>query len=175
MHIVQEVGLWYEQARKLDAGQDGDFRHARWNLSEFVWRKANAHKLYVPFVGMADELCPHTLSEMYDCHTNDFLYRVSKDFCASTIYTSEWANVCFRMWHDLLHMEHHLDTTFEDEIEVGAHHVLETIVEFGSDSIEARLMYIDTILQSVCFYKHDRFPADQLGFAMDNLYEARYA
>lgn len=174
MDIVQEVGLWYEGVRKLDPGRHG-LAQARRDLSKFVADRAHSHKLFVPFVGVTDELCPHTLLEMLDCHTNDFLYRVSRDNCANTIYGNEWSNVCFRMWHDLLHMEHHLDTTFEDELEVGAHHVLEAIVEFGSESIEARLMYIDTILQTVCFYKHDKFPADQLGFAMDNLYEARYA
>jgi len=80
----------------------------------------------------------------------------------NTVYYLQAHNHAFRFWHDVLHLTHNLDVTFEDELTISEMHAKEAR-EYGTDA--ALLMRIDTRGQSEYYKEHGAFPEDQLAFA----------
>ena len=67
----------------------------------------------------------------------------------STVYTSCGANFAFRFWHDYLHASNELDFSTADEIKIGIIQVKTIQADFGLHSLEALIMFADTIEQSL--------------------------
>lgn len=161
-----EVASWVRRAHKPLAHRE--WSDARIHLSAFVSEQAD--KLIAERGGfrlLPDGVCPHTLDEMLHAYYHDYMYPISHDNSGSGIYVTPWVNCKFRYWHDMLHVDHLLDVTFADEVQLGCIHTNAVREAFGDDSLEARMMYADTVGQSVHYEMFRRFPDNQSSFVYD--------
>lgn len=138
-------------------------------LGQAVRASANTISRQVGFTytGCDHGLCPQTLAQLQreasECHRSGQPFRVSHDHCKDTIYGNALANMAFRFWHDMIHVEYGLDVTLEDELRAGRHHV-EVIKQLGYSQDHQTLMWIDTCGQSLYNFLVGEFPAKQMEF-----------
>jgi hypothetical protein len=150
-----------------------EFDRARANLHHFVLRTARNVARSVGFSYEEREDAPDTLQSIREAFLksrNDRsgfpVYAGASD---KTIYLSPEGNWAFRFWHDILHVIHASNTTFEDEVKLGWLHVQAVEKEFGKGSLEARIMGWDTVGQSAYHVMMGNFPEDQREFVFNAL------
>jgi hypothetical protein len=157
-----------------------DIETARARLTKFVLRKASD---IVRNTGISYEetntssLYASTYEEVIENFNRALStpcpYYVMQDFSDSTIYTDPSANHAFRFWHDWLHYKHKLDFSTTDEKFVGHIQTAAVIAEFGLGSLEAQMMYLDTVGQVEYFASNNAFVENQLEWTLRQLSEGR--
>lgn len=154
------------------------FATARKNLSAFMLTKADQMSRVLGFGYQDADEAPNDYAALLTAwrkakQTGTFL-PVWSGGSDKTVYTSKGANYAFRFWHDALHCMHGLTFNTPDEITIGIMQTAEVAAYFGADSIESKIMYADTVMQSQYADKHNgEFPEDQLAFVeMQVLYPA---
>ena len=149
------------------------FNKARSNLSSFMLRKADNVAKQIGFGYRDCDNAPgdfEALQAAYKASKQSGLALPVWNGCSdNTVYTSCGANYAFRFWHDVLHCVHGLGFTLQDEITIGLMHHAEVVAYFGPDSIEAKIIYADTVLQSEYEARHGQFPANQLEFVTNSV------
>lgn len=98
---------------------------------------------------------------------NERFMKVSSANNTHTIYPNARMNTAFRFWHDVLHSTYGMGFTLKDALIVASLHVAEIKMQFGSDSVEARIMDADTAGQSLYESIHKQFPKRQDLFVLD--------
>lgn len=144
------------------------FAKARANLSMFILKKADQVQRNVGF-GYRD--VPDAPNNYADLLT---AWRKSKQTGLAlpvwdggsdkTVYDNPGVNFAFRFWHDSLHCMHGLTFKTSDEITIGIMQTADVSAYFGADSIESKIMYADTVLQSQYYQRHKEFVNDQYAF-----------
>lgn len=147
---------------------------ARINLSQFVIRNADAIAKKIGFGYVDMDNAPNDFDELKTAFnaskSSGFALPVWNGASDKTIYTSIGANFAFRFWHDVMHCVLNKGFDVSAEIAIGAIHVQEVQKEFGAQSLEALLMYADTIGQSLYALSHNgEFPADQLAWVSEQV------
>lgn len=89
-----------------------------------------------------------------------------------TIYTDSFVNIEARFWHDMVHLEHDLNFTLDDELEVCEiqRHDLQR-AGFGLTSWESKMLWADLSGQAVCANRLHRFPVDQKAFVTTAIHD----
>lgn len=150
-----------------------EFDRARANLHHFVLKTARSVARSVGFGYEEVDAAPESLKDIREAflkaRKDRQSFPVFKGASDKTIYLSAEGNWAFRFWHDILHVIHASDTTFEDEVKLGWFHVSAVEKEFGKGSLEARIMGWDTVGQSAYFAMMGNFPEDQRQFVFDAL------
>jgi len=105
---------------------------------------------------------------------------ISEEGCSNTIYDSPEINIRSRVWHDLIHLKHELDFSFENEqivCEIQQKEMCEWAEKknYKQDHIEAayNILYHDIVGQALYYEEYKRFVPYQKLFVMDqflNLY-----
>lgn len=144
---------------------------ARWRLTPFVHEKAQEYtrKLGVQYEASpnAPETGPQIAYHMRQSQYHGRPFPVWSGASDNTIYMNAGGNYAFRFWHDALHYLLSMDTSLVDELELGAMHTGVVMARFGFDSLEAKLMRADTMMQSRYAADHaGNFPEDQLAFVL---------
>lgn len=139
---------------------------ARWSIEIAAERKREFGFGYRPAF-----LAPSTLEELRtevrSCQVTGLPLRVSNRYCYRTIYPGPIANVAFRFVHDLNHV--FLDASFDvdGELLVASCHLARLAIDgFGNGTVEARLLFADTVGQTLFLAETGTFVADQLRFAL---------
>jgi hypothetical protein len=154
---------------------------ARINLSQFAIRKADeiAKKIGFGYIDVA--AAPDDFNELKTAwnasKSTGHALPVWRGASENTIYTNAGANWAFRFWHDVLHCVLNKGFSTAEEIAIGAIHVREVQEFFGQTSLEALLMYADTIGQSLYAKGNNgQFPENQLEWVVSQLpaYIARF-
>lgn len=145
--------------------------NARRNLSLFVMVKANRISHAVGFGYTDKPVAPSSYSELIAAWRHSrktgLALPVWSGASDNTIYTTPGANYAFRFWHDSIHALQQLEFNTIDEIIIGTEQVKAVQVEFGMYSLEAILMYSDTIAQSLyADANNGNFPDDQYAFVI---------
>lgn len=150
-----------------------EFDRARTNLHHFVLKTARNVARSVGFGYEEVDNAPETLQSIREAflkaRKDRQAFPVFAGASDKTVYLSAEGNWAFRFWHDILHVIHASDTTFEDEVKLGYLHVQAVEKEFGKGSLEARIMGWDTVGQSAYHAMMGNFPEDQAGFVLDAL------
>ena len=143
---------------------------ARENLSVFVAKQAIRLEDYLGFGFCPTPNAPSSFEEVLTAFefSEDFRhpFPVYSGACDNTIYLTPHHNQCFRFWHDCLHIELGEDFTHEGELAVAEEHYEAVVRAFGAGSIEAMLMYEDTVGQLDHFKETGGFVENQLDFAI---------
>lgn len=146
---------------------------AREALTLWTIRKAARVAKDIGFSYEPSEQAPQTFEEVKaeysKAQRSNGPFRVWNGACENTIYTCAEGNYAFRFVHDLLHAVFGYQFTLEDELKVAQWHQKWVAQEFGADSIEFRLITIDTAGQSLFEAQTGAFPEDQLAFALERL------
>jgi len=147
---------------------------ARRNLSSFVITKARDTAAKVGFGYVDVPNAPNDYDELKTAWNASKSSRMALPVwngqSDKTIYTNPGANYAFRFWHDVLHCVLNKGFTTAEEIAIGAIHVKEVQAEFGHDSLEAIMMYADTIGQSMyAACNGGQFPDDQMAWVAAQL------
>jgi hypothetical protein len=144
---------------------------ARINLSSFIEKLAaeTAEELGVGW--RASPCAPSSLAELTaefrSCQFSGLPVRISSLYCDSTIYVSPATNQAFRFVHDSRHVFLQAGFETEPELLVASCHLARLKrAGFGPDSIEFRLLYADTVGQTLFLAETGRFVADQQRFAL---------
>lgn len=150
-----------------------EFDRARANLHHFVLKTARNVARSVGF-GYGEAMdAPDTLQGIREAflkaRKDRQAFPVYAGASDKTVYLSPEGNWAFRFWHDILHVIHASDTTFEDEVKLGWLHVQAVEKEFGKGSLEARIMGWDTVGQSAYHAIMGNFPEDQRQFVFEAL------
>ncbi|KAF1049315.1 hypothetical protein [Xylophilus sp.] len=140
------------------------------------WTLDRAHRL-AKDVGFSYEPVSEGYPETYEAVAEEFRqcnaarrgFRVWAGASDKTIYTSAEANWAFRYIHDVYHAAFRHDFTTAGEFATAVRHVDEVSKAFGADSLEARLIWIDTVGQVQHFAETGGFIDDQLQYARDRL------
>lgn len=147
------------------------FDIARAKLSAFLIRKADQVQKQIGFGYVDSDNAPGDFESLLTAYQSSkrtgFALPVWNGCSDNTAYTSRGANYAFRFWHDVLHCVHGLGFTLEAEVTIGLMHVAEVKTYFGPDSIEAKIMFADTVRQSAYEAIHGKFPDDQYTFVRD--------
>lgn len=160
-----------------------EFEQASQRLGQFVMDRAayiktglNIH--YVAVTSGGPESAPetyHGIRSMFSdavssrSATGTPQIRVSADCCDKTIYSEPSVNWAFRFWHDYLHWSQNLDLSLQDELRVASLHLAAVSRKFGENSLEVKLMAIDTVAQALYFNIKGKHVEDQRQFALDHL------
>lgn len=148
-----------------------EFDRARSNLHHFVLRTARNVARSVGFGYQEVDSAPETLQSIREAflkaRKDRQAFPVYAGASEKTVYLSPEGNWAFRFWHDILHVIHASDTTFEDEVKLGWLHVQAVEKEFGKGSLEARIMGWDTVGQSAYHSILGNFPEDQSRFVFE--------
>lgn len=147
-----------------------DIECARFRLSKFVERKA-LEVTRLTGVNYAESVdAPSTFEEVKAEWANALRtglpFRVFSGGSDKTIYVDPCYNWAFRFWHDYLHVKYNKSMAYDSEVFIGHMHVTHVASEFGIGSLEARLMFADTIGQCLYYETHGGFVEDQLEFAL---------
>lgn len=150
------------------------FDTARKNLSLFILRKALQVQKQVGFGYVDSPVAPDSFDALMLAWNNSkktrLAFPVWNGCSDNTIYTNPGVNYAFRFWHDAIHACTGLGFNTADEIAIGRIQVETVQAEFGKFSIEAMLMYADTIAQSqYAATTGGEFPANQLEFVRNEL------
>ena len=144
------------------------FNVARANLTQYVIRQAEAVRRVVGFGYVDRDEAPNTDAELIAAWEHSrktgLAFPVWSGASENTIYLHRGGNYAFRFWHDAIHATRGLCMDVDDEVEIGMMHVKAVEQEFGVDSLEALLMFWDTVGQSMHCYCTGEFPHDQLAF-----------
>lgn len=147
------------------------FDTARAKLSAFIIRKADQIQKQIGFGYVDSDNAPGDFESLLTAYRSSkrtgFALPVWSGCSDNTAYTSRGANYAFRFWHDVLHCVHGLGFNLADEVAIGHMHVAEVKAYFGPDSIEAMIMYADTVRQSQYEAVHGKFPDNQYAFVHD--------
>lgn len=93
--------------------------------------------------------------------------RVSDRYCERTIYVRPEDNIAFRFVHDSRHFFLGAGFTTEAELLVASCHLARLQADgFGPDSIEHRLLYADTVGQTLFLAETGSFVSNQVRFAL---------
>ena len=163
-----------QQRRAAEVALDGRILAARIRLSNFVREEAQSIAR-TGAVGwfFTSAKAPSTFEQLkavYAHSAKNKLYLPIYDgACENTIYTSPYHNHCFRFWHDIAHIQLDLDFSFEGEADVARYHCDRVAMVFGMDSLEFKLMHIDTFVQLIYHDKTGKFVDNQLEFALNLL------
>lgn len=148
-------------------------QQARTNLTMFVMGQARAMEAQGNVMYRAAPDAPESYEALqahfYDAWAVGGTIKISDAYSDNTVYTSRTANHASRFWHDCLHFLHRLDFTLDSEIRVGLKMVQAVARHYGSYSVEAELMYMDTVAMSLYHSEHGRFPANQWKFIQENM------
>lgn len=144
-----------------------NIENARRNLSQFVIAKADEIKKKIGFGYVDMPNAPQDFDELKTAfnasRSSGFALPVWNGASDQTIYSNAGANYAFRFWHDVLHCVLNKGFSTAEEIAVGAIHIQEVQNAFGYESLEALIMYADTIGQSLYAVSHaGQFPENQL-------------
>ncbi len=82
------------------------------------------------------------------------------------------ANVEFRFWHDVLHLENDVDFSHAGELAIVNKH-LEAAEKYGLNQLAKDILLIDTKGQVDYYYKHKRFVTNQETFIHTYLNQGR--
>ena len=161
------------QRRVAEAALHANIVKARIRLSNFVREEAQETAKRVGFRFSPSADAPSTFEELKAAHTVCTLSQIDLPVydgaCENTIYTSPYHNHCFRFWHDIAHIQLDLDFSFEGEADVARYHCDRVAMVFGVDSMEFKLMHIDTFGQLIHYDKTGKFVDNQLEFALNLL------
>lgn len=169
-HIEQEANHLAELAKSLPANncKTDDFDVARIRLGNFIVAKANeicrVNNISYEESMFAPESFEGIIKGFAEAFMNRKPFYVSSVGCDETVYIAPYINWAFRFWHDYLHFKHNLTLSFIDELMVSNIHVHEVELEFGVNSLEAKIMQIDTAAQAMYYQIHKDFVVDQLAF-----------
>lgn len=145
---------------------DKRFFAARTELSDFVvWQ---AHEITKrtgkTYKAVAD--APSTLAGLQAEWDKASPFPIWSGASGNTIYMLPWQNLSFRFWHDALHVQHKLDTTYREErLVADAHQEGAYFAGLGKDA--RKLLWADTAGQSLHCHKHGSFPINQLAFVKE--------
>jgi hypothetical protein len=147
---------------------------ARKNLSQFIMRKTADIQKQLGFGYVDSDNAPCDYESLQEAFANSskthFALPVWNGCSENTIYTDRGVNWAFRYWHDVLHCQMKLGFDPASEKRIGTVHVKHVQDSFGIHSLEALLMYADTIGQTMYAELHNGvFPDDQLEFAKDEI------
>lgn len=168
--IEHEANRLAELAKSVPAVscKTDDFDVARILLGNFVVAKANEICRVIHISYEASENAPETFEGIIAGFAESIMHHkpfyVSSVGCDKTVYIAPYVNWAFRFWHDYLHFTHNLTLSFIDELMVSNIHVHEVELEFGVNSLEAKIMQIDTAAQAMYYQIHKDFVVDQLAF-----------
>lgn len=145
------------------------FMRARKNLTRFMMEKAENLTRAFGFGYVDVEHAPNTYEDLqaaFNLSTRTHCpFPVWAGASDKTIYLHCGANYAFRFWHDAIHAIENLNFTTDDEVKIGMMQVKEIAAYFGADSIEAKMMYADTVEQSLYASRNNgEFPPDQIAF-----------
>ena len=149
-----------------------DVSMARMRVSEFVRVEARTASDELGFGWRPAEITPQGLDEMkaelQSSHRTGLPFRVLGAFSDSTIFDSPETNLAMRFWHDIRHVWLGADYSVDDELEVASCHLARAkAAGFGLGSTEYRLLYADTVAQTLFTAQFHCFVVDQRRFAMD--------
>lgn len=162
------------QRRVAEAALHADIFKARQRLSNFVREEAQsiARTGDVSWFFTSAE-APDTFEKLKAVYAQCAKHRMHLPIydgaSENTIYTSPYHNHCFRFWHDIAHIQLDLDFSFEGEADVARYHCDRVAMMFGMDSLEYKLMHIDTFGQLIYHDKTGKFVDNQLEFALNLL------
>ncbi|WPH18246.1 hypothetical protein [Variovorax paradoxus] len=94
-------------------------------------------------------------------------FRVWVGASDKTIYTTPEGNYAFRYMHDVMHAVFKHPFDLAGEIGLARRYLAMVRAKFGKDSLEARMVWIDTAGQSMHHDSHGEFPEDQMAFLLD--------
>ncbi len=145
--------------------------HARKALSQFLLRKADSLTRQYGFGYVDKEHAPSSFPELVEEWSHSvktgLAFPVWSGCSDNTIYTSKGANYAFRFWHDSIHATRRLGFDTDDELAIGAEQMKVIQAEFGMYSLEALIMYADTIGQTTHAALNDgQFPENQEEFVI---------
>ncbi len=145
------------------------FAIARASLSRFLLSKADQMARVLGFGYVDKAIAPNSYAELmtawHESKRSGLALPVWSGGSDKTAYANAGVNYAFRFWHDCLHCLHGLEFNTADEITIGVMQTAEVAAYFGPNSIEARIMYADTVEQTKYAARHNgAFPDDQLTF-----------
>lgn len=168
--IEHEANRLAELAKSVPAVscKTDDFDVARIRLGNFIVAKANEICRVNNISYEESKNAPETFEGIIAGFAESFMhlkpFYVSSIGCNNTVYIAPYINWAFRFWHDYLHFKHNLTLSFIDELMVSNIHVHEVELEFGVNSLEAKIMQIDTAAQALYYKIHKEHVYDQLEF-----------
>lgn len=144
---------------------------ARINLTEWINDLADETATELGVTWRGSSSAPSTLGEVVEEFRAGMLtglpVRISNRFCENTIYVKPRDNVAFRFVHDSRHYFLRAGFETEPELLVASCHLARLQrAGFGQESIEYRLLFADTVGQTLFLAETGRFVVDQLRFAL---------
>jgi len=111
------------------------------------------------------EYNPETLAALKKDRMDGVIY-VFSGGSKNNIFTSDLAILCFRAWHDEIHIKYNLDFSLDHELIVAALHDKEAI-EMGISKEDAKLLSLDIELHVRHLHKHGVHPEYQTQMLSD--------
>lgn len=144
---------------------------ARINLTRWINDLADETAAELGVKWRGSSCAPSTLAGVVDEFRTGMLsglpVRISNRFCDKTIYLSPRDNVSFRFVHDSRH--YFLRAGFDTEPEllvVSCHLARLQRAGYSPDSIEHRMLYADTVGQTLFLAETGQFVENQMRFAL---------
>jgi len=81
----------------------------------------------------------------------------------TAIYEDEMSNIRFRFWHDIVHLEHNLSFSHEDEQKAAMIMMIEA-EHAGLSQLARRILAAETSGMNIYFKTRKDFPKNQAGF-----------
>jgi hypothetical protein len=146
-----------------------EYREAKRKLSLFVVAQALETACRLGFGWEAKNDAPSQYTDLVEAFDRSVMtgeaLAVSSLYCTNVIYSGSKVNHAMRFWHDAHHVQLGLNFSPADELELGLWHGAQLLkAGFSRDSLEYRMIKIDTVGQNYLLAINGKFPENQLLF-----------